>query len=350
MPPPEEPPGAVRGAGRSDAIDILKALAIVLMLVQHTVPGHDLAAVGRNTWIRVCVPIFFVIMGMNLIGSWERSRRAGTAEFLMRRLDRIVGPFLVVLALAYVIAAVRGDLDPSASWAVGALPISAPGNYFVTAFVGIVLLFPALAWAFRRSPFWTLVGCILVDVAVEVVLLHTGSVADRLRAGGAPYYFPAFPLRYLGAVALGMWVAVDGRRVARRNLPIGALAAPSFAFLLALDLGADPLSWFPDSYEKAMSVFGAPWAALLVLVGLRVLPRDVGSSLPGRALVTVGRVSWHVYLVQLVWLGAVVDNHRSLAAAPLNIAVCILLGWLLFLVVPDTRLASRRTRDAPASA
>ena len=78
MPPPEEPPGAFR-AGRSDAIDILKALAIVLMLVQHTVPGHELAAVGRNTWIRVCVPIFFVIMGMNLMGSWDRRRGAGSS-------------------------------------------------------------------------------------------------------------------------------------------------------------------------------------------------------------------------------------------------------------------------------
>jgi len=209
MPPPEADPGALRRADRSDAIDILKALAIVLMLVQHTVPGHDLAAVGRNSWIRVCVPVFFVIMGLNLMGSWERSRRAGSSagwvDFLVRRLDRIVAPYLVVLVIAYVIAAARGDLDPAAAWAVGALPISAPGNYFVTAFVGLVLIFPALAWAFRRSPVWTVVGCIAVDVAVEVILLHHGSVADRLRSGDAPYYFPAFPLRYLGAVALGMW-------------------------------------------------------------------------------------------------------------------------------------------------
>jgi len=48
MPPPEGPPGAAQRPGRSDAIDILKALAIVLMLVQHTVPGHDLAALSHD--------------------------------------------------------------------------------------------------------------------------------------------------------------------------------------------------------------------------------------------------------------------------------------------------------------
>src|SRR4051794_24507919 len=318
------------------------------MLLQHTVPGHELAAVGRNAWIRPAVPVFFVVMGMNLMGSWERSRRQGEspriAEFWTKRLYRILAPFVVVLALAYLIAAARDDLHPTIAWAEGALPFAAPGNYFVTAFVGIVLLFPALAWAFRRSPGWTVVGCIAVDVAVEVLLLHTGSVTERLRAGSAPYYFPAFPLRYLGAMALGMWISVDSRVLARRNLPILALALASLAFLLALDLGADPLSWFPDSFEKAMSVFGAGWAALLVMLGLRFFPRDVGANPVGRVLVAVGQASWHIYLVQLIWIGAVLDNDRSLSAAPLNIAACLVLGWLFYRVFPATRLPSRLVR------
>lgn len=340
---------AATTAGRSDAIDILKALAILGVLVQHTVPGDQLADVGRNVWIRPAVPIFFVLVGLNFMGAVDRSRSSGTwdgaAAFLRRRLNRIVGPLLVVALAAYAIAAVRGSLDPTPALAVGALPIDGPGNYFVTALVGIVLIFPALAWAFRRRPALTLVGCIVLNVIVEVVMLRGLDIASDLRAGDEPYAYPAFPLRYVGAVAMGMWISRGAELTARRNLPLVALAVPSVGFLVALDLGEDPLGWFPDSFEKAMSVFAAPWALLLVLVALRLLPRSVGPGVPGRALVALGRMSWHVYLVQLVWLGVVVDNQRSLGLAPLNIAACLLLGWLLFRAVPDTHIGSWRRRD-----
>jgi peptidoglycan/LPS O-acetylase OafA/YrhL len=331
--------GAPPRGDRSDAIDILKALAIVAVLVQHTVPGHALADVGRNLWIRPAVPIFFILLGVNLAGSLLRhggpETRASLVDYYRRRLDRILVPVLVAAAFCYVIAAARGDLHPVASWGIGGFPTDPPGNYFVPAFIGMVLLFPALLWAYRRAPVATVVGAIAVDLAVETALVKGTHVGARLAAGDAPFWFPSFPLRYLGATAVGVWIASDRGLLSRRNLWLVALAIPSAVFLWALDAGHAPISWYPNSYEKAMSVLAVPWAAVLVMAAMALLP-STATGRVGRSLVGIGRASFHVYLAQLVWIGAVTGNHRGTEPALVNIPVSVLLGLVFYRLVPGS--------------
>ena len=47
--------------------------------------------------------------------------------------------------------------------------------------------------------------------------------------GGYPYAYDACILRYFAAIAVGMWLAIDDERVARRRLVVVALAVPSVA-------------------------------------------------------------------------------------------------------------------------
>jgi len=332
------------GSGRrSDALDILKGLAIVAVIAQHTVPGEQLRELGRNLWIRPAVPIFFIVVGLNLGRALQRRPRSWRAEVeaVAERLDRIVAPLLVAAAALYLAALVGGRFELRPSYLIGALPLEPPGNYFATALVGVVLLSPLLVWAFRRNAVLALIGCVAVNIATELILLRGLGVADRLAAGTAPYWFPAFPLRYLAAVGVGIWLSGHARLTDRRAWPLLALALPSAWLLYAMDAGGEPAAWFPDSFAKAMSFLAVPWSVLLVLVGLSVLP-DRARRRPGRLLAAAGRASLQIYVVQMAWLAIWADGGKDTATAPLHLAASLLLGWGLYRLLPGGVFRARR--------
>ncbi len=79
------------------------------------------------------------------------------------------------------------------------------------------------------------------------------------------------------------------------------------------------------------------YAALLVLLGIKYLPRT-GANLFVRALARTGRLSYHIFLVQIVYFAllaptlVVTIRHRVHGHAPMaielimNVAVCVALG------------------------
>jgi peptidoglycan/LPS O-acetylase OafA/YrhL len=311
----------------SAAIDLLKAFAILAVLWQHTVPNDTTDDVLGNLWIRAAVPIFVVLLGLNLMRAVRRRGpvaldRAGLRAYLRRRAARLVPPLLLVLIAAYVAGAVTRDFDASPALLFGGLPVDAPGNYFIPALIGLVLLFPFLAAAFRRRPVATVLACFAVNAAFELVLLgvvgkDSGAIDSILYSGN--------PLRGLGAFALGMWLAADPRPRAARNRWLLAAAAASGAYLVAEQAAPGSFTFFPNNFIEVTNLLAAPWAAALVMAGLTLLPRQV-TNLPGRALALVGAASYHVFLVQMLVIGVVVTG---LAGFALSIVLGVAFFWLL---------------------
>src|SRR3954447_24348532 len=83
------------------AIDLLKGYAILGVLWQHAVPASITNALGGNLWVRPAVPIFFILLGLNLATSLtKRGRpaldRVTLTDYARRRVARVALPFLVV--------------------------------------------------------------------------------------------------------------------------------------------------------------------------------------------------------------------------------------------------------------
>lgn len=86
--------------------DIMKAVAIVLVVMVHCLPAvlgsdletsHHLLTQCVNVCISVCVPLFIIVSGALLLGRQE------TISYVLRhRLRRILVPFLVWSAIVYV--------------------------------------------------------------------------------------------------------------------------------------------------------------------------------------------------------------------------------------------------------
>jgi peptidoglycan/LPS O-acetylase OafA/YrhL len=342
----EVTPAPERRAGNA-AIDLLKGYAILAVLWQHAVPASITNALGGNLWVRPAVPIFFILLGLNLATSLtKRGRpaldRVTLTDYARRRVARVALPFLVVLAIGYVIAAAEGTLRAAPSLVIGGMPVNAPGNYFVTALIAFLIAMPFLVWAYARRPLATVVACIAVDVAFEAIVY----IANRhgiTALGPANYVYQSNPLRWLAPVALGIWASTDPRLTAPRNRWLLLLAIPSALYLILLQADPGRFPFVPVGFLGMTNVLAAPWAFLIVITGLRVLPAAVPRNPLGRGLAAAGRASYHVYLVQMLWMGVVAVHLWSglgtgarAAVAPLDFAACLVLGWLYFRVLPGS--------------
>jgi len=336
----ERPADPMSGGGaaprHADAIDVLKALAIVAVLWQHSFEAELTDDLFGNLWVRPAVPIFFVLVGLNLAGSL---RRRGVAldgrslrTYFVRRLDRIAVPFVLVLAGGYAIAIADGTFRLSPGLAFGGMPVNAPGTYFIPALIGLVLLFPFIFWAYERRPLLTAVACLAVNASFELLIIGVLPTEKVLTDWSLLY--TGSPLRYLGLVILGVWIASNPRLGAPRNRPILVLAVLSAAYLVAEQLDPASFTALPDGFPRVTNLAAAPWACLLVMLALRFLPSRASELRVGRAVVEVGRASFHIYLVQMLWTGNVVVAPPP-AAAPLSMLACIALGYAYYRAVPS---------------
>ena len=132
--------------------------------------------------------------------------------------------------------------------------------------------------------------------------------------GGYPYAYDACILRYFAAIAVGMWLAIDDERSARRRLVVVALAVPSVAYIAVA--GTDPaaLPVFVHGFTLATNFAAVPWAATMLLAALHLWP---ARGVPGTGwLERLGVASYEVFLVQTVWLGVLPSAVRSPSSSP----------------------------------
>jgi hypothetical protein len=154
--------------------------------------------------------------------------------------------------------------------------------------------------------------------------------------GGYPYAYDACILRYFAAIAVGMWLAIDDERAARRRLVVVALAVPSLGYIALA--GTDPaaLPFFVHGFTLATNFAAVPWAATMLLAALHLWPaRGVRGT---GWLERLGVASYEVFLVQFVWLGVLLARGQ----VPFLVAAVAsgLLGWALHRLLTVTEVGS----------
>jgi peptidoglycan/LPS O-acetylase OafA/YrhL len=316
-------------------IDLLKGLAVLSVIALHGLTAEELHDAWSPFHFGQAVPVFLVVMGMNGASSFRDRRAAAPRELLSPsyfagRFDRLVMPFAVVWLASLAVGAVHGGLHFGPLLAVGVTPLSGPGNYFVTIAFEFVLVFPLLFWAFVRAPLATVLGCFALDAAFELA-------APSLFSGAFPYGYDAAIPRYLGQIAIGLWIADHPAPGARANRWIVWLAPLSVAYLVLQRFEPDAFSWLRDDFGTTTNFLAAPFAGALVLAGLRFLPRRAARA-PVAVVAALGRASWHVFLVQMVWFAAVGD--RGLDVLPLHVLGSCAIGYTLFHAMSRSRLAA----------
>lgn len=301
--------------------DVLKGLAILAVLVIHALPPHVRIASYAALHYWQAVPIFFIVFGFNASRSFirrppESLRAAYSRTYLVGRLQRLGIPIVATAIASLALGAALHRLSFGPLTLLGVLPMSGPGNYFITLIVLFTLAAPTLLWIVSARPLLALAGAAAVELAFELVAPHIGFSRSE---GGAGYLYTACPLRYLTPVVAGMVLARRPGLLERSGWSwLAALAGG--AYLVAFTRGAHT-PFLPQSGPA--NVITAGWAVALVVVALRLLPNR-----PLGPVALLGRASFHIFLVQILFFAISPDwSIRNLALALL---VCSPVGAAFF--------------------
>jgi peptidoglycan/LPS O-acetylase OafA/YrhL len=317
----------------TEAIDGLRGLAILLVLVYHSwlfswltpslqifgtaLPVDVLARTGY-----LGVELFFMISGFVLFfphaeQALAGGRAPGLREFAYRRFIKIVPSYLLVLAAA---AAVSRPLFPSPGALVATLAnhLAFVQNFFVDALgpnisvlwslaieVQFYLLFPLLAWAFSRRPVVVALGLIGVALAyrygVARCCLQIEPVTRQL-----PAFLDVFACGMAAAYAV-VWGRTRGASL-QRYAWLFTLGAFAFAAaLFALACGANGVTYVNGGRERWLlgdrTLFALAGAGLAVCSCFAV--RWWRALLANPVLVFLSIVSYNLYLwhtLVLIWM------------------------------------------------
>lgn len=314
-------------------------------MVQHAFSPQFLHDSWDILWAGQAVPIFFILMGLNATRSMDKGGADSLSElytrrYLTSRLQRLVVPLLVTWVVALIVAAIVGEVHIGPLVLVGVLPLSsAPGNYFVTIVLEFAVLFPAVYWCWRRAPLATTVVLILADIGFELIAPHVHALTPAGTANG--YLYEAGIFKYLAAIAAGMWLT----RVTITPLlfrALSVLAVGSFAYLVVLHQSPTHFGWLIPSFSRSTNFLSVFYAIWLTYAGLRWLTPRAWHGAYG-VLERLGQASYHIFLLQIVWFGAI--TNRSGVVAILGIVVCCLLGHAFFVAMEGRRPPAARGRS-----
>lgn len=291
------------GGGRLASLDILRAVAVVLVLFRH---HYFVGPLARGGWIGV--DLFFVLSGFLIAGllvsELDGTGRIQVGRFLLRRGFKIYPSFYVFLLVSLVFY--RGG------WAA-----SLTEAFFVQNYSGLTgariwyhtwslaveehfyILLPLVLLAAQRARLLTsrgLVGlsalvavaCLLLRAcnlaANPVVKFATHYEATHLRIDGLFFGVLLGILHFRHAPAMAAWV-----RRARFILALVSAALISPPFLVPLE-------------SPWMSVVGVTglyigWGSVLLLFLYVVpMPEWVERTTYGREVLRIGRDSYNIYL------------------------------------------------------
>jgi len=317
-------------------IDILKAFAIITVVLLHTFLEGFFLRFGSPYYLWHAIPIFIVIAGFT--GAYAYKRYGSTTLkqcydplLIIGRFKRLLIPFflcwIIEIIIVYNISTDRLDL-------VSVIPNFMTGGfgygaYFIPVILQSILIVPLLYLLALRNPErMVIIALILTIVFDAIVFLIGGNIQTSL------IYF-----RYLFAGALGVWVVTSEKR---NNiwLIIGGIISLIYITLCCY---TPIFSVFPD-YNGYGGILQAPafvWTVILVLFGLAYLPGNAGSGYY-QYLGEIGKASWHIFLVQMLYFLAPAAYIYVFLLNPLsagkvilhfglgaicNIAICVSLGY-----------------------
>src|SRR5687767_11439455 len=176
---------AATPASRDRFVDLLRALSIAVVVF-----GHWLAAVvywdGKTvtgvsaldeipwawmlTWVLQVMPLFFFVGGFsNAVSIRAAAKREGTySQFLRSRIERIMRPTLVFVGAWVVIAAIA-DIAFGSTAVRAATPHIAKPLWFLSVYVLVIALSPAMLKLHERWRLKVPVAMALAACVVDVV-------------------------------------------------------------------------------------------------------------------------------------------------------------------------------------
>jgi hypothetical protein len=366
-------PVAPAAAGRDVALDLVRGLAVVVLVVNHV---HLDSALERVTEpflsaAEALICVSGVVVGMVFGRRWLVHGARATAAMLLRRSFELYRASVCVVALVGLLTLVPGletgaltvaprtsgpdlyDFDGPLRLALAIVTLEAgPWQFNVLGFfIAALALAPVVLWALARG-WWPAV----LVASWAAFAVGRATLADVLpMQSEGPFPLLIWQVLFVHGVVLGWHRATVARAVRRvRGLVAGAIVGVALvaAGLRLHELGLDPLGldallgfgpqdwrrWDAEHFDKptldaARMISMAAFTAAAYLVFRRFAP--AARRVAGPLLLPLGRASFYVFIVH-VFVCLAVASVPALAGDGLGLAgntavqlACLALLWAM---------------------
>lgn len=311
---------------RNHMADIVKGICSIFVVTTHFAwSDAERRFFLFPFWIDMAVPAFMIISGYANAVSFEKKRtdslrKAYAPQNIADKFIRYTRPFAAVYCLEALLMIAKYGAGLESGWLTGWISGGfGPGSYYFPILVQLIFLFPLIYFLIRRYGHFGLLLCGVMNGCYEVWQYGLNMKES---------WYRLLVFRYLLLIAFGCYLYLGGKK---RNpvIAFGGCAGCIFIILVKY-AGYSPeilRYWSGTSFLAAMYI--------MPLMG-KLLVSPVCASLRCGSLERLGRASYHIFLVQMMYycfLSEPIYRIIKIRAAALVVDVCLCLfgGYLFYL-------------------
>ena len=336
-------------SARNQIIDIIKGLAIICVILQHTLSARCLTSIYRIFYLEQAVPIFMLISGYVFTLSYKNKeivelKNLYNLNILKGRIKRLYAPFLAIYfieILVYYIF-VSKNLDASFIFRNLILGGFGPGSYYPVIMFQFLFIIPIIYVISSKKVNYSLPIFFAFGVLFEIFTHLSGMTEGiyRLLIG-----------RYIFAIALGNYLALNQNKINKILLYAGSILSILYMYA-SVYLNYHIFGhtyWLP---EQAPAYF---YAAFLFIVGMDFLPKKTGFLFT--TIAEFGKASWHIFLIQMLYFWAIRPGvlspslglqQDSIYAIMIDIITCVTIGYIFYTIEKSTynqKILTKQSQD-----
>lgn len=313
-------------------IDAMKGVCTVWVIMMHAIPtGEDAYKfLLMPFYAQLTIPFFMTISGFTYTLSYEKSKKWYSFSGLWRKGKRFLLPYVPALLLEVLIL---GWPENTLTWLLSG-GYKMPGSYYVILMLQLLLLFPVIYWCYKWLERCSWLTGLAIVFAFQCVYEAFTYFIDLKVEIYRLLIFRYVIFLYMGVVLYQNYKNKnDNCRSLMKAMPIGFIYIFSVGYL---NWQPSVLFRYPTWYRSAAPVcfWVVPILAVIfangnsILEGVEKYPflRRISNVVQ-----LLGKASYHVYIVQMLWFGIVVSgintsSWRQLVFCMASLVVCLLLG------------------------
>lgn len=326
------------------AIDYLKGIAVILVILTHALSKNQRQKVGGPFWISMAVPMFMIISGFTNTLSADKNNINSLNQYfqkekLVPRLTRIFQPYLIIILFELAIGLLQKILLQTGPFIDFMLQDyifyilkggTTPGSYYVLILIQFIFLYPFVLFAYRKSPRNSVVLFFTIHFFFDLI-------ANYLPISGPIYRILIF--RYLAFIIMGIALYYSYptlKKIWKELAVVSWFYIGMYAYV-----GYVPKVFSKWTNTALPTVF---WALALVILGMKYLEIE-NNHVFWYWFSRIGQASYHIFLVQKFLFGFGLNQllRRMNLAIGLQVMIAIILCCFLGIVLSD--LLVRKMQD-----
>ncbi len=305
---------------RIDFLDYLKAVCVIMVIITHY-DWTDKTSPFFTMLINMAVPVFMIVSGYNFAMSNRKNAEGKLKKMygwdvLKPKLIRFLVPFFAICIIEIILLYIEDrSIHPLRIFLLGAY---GPGSYYVPVMLQLLVIFPVIYVLVAKNAKLGIAAAgaanLLFEIAVKVFEM------DK-------YYYRLSIGRYLILIAFGCYLYLHPEhRLKKYQMLLMFLVG--FAYIVAVfDFNKDFVIF---DYWKTTAMPVAFYIFPIVVLLFRKFYHARIPGVFGSLLVWIGKASYHIFLVQMVYyhfeLGGRIMSADWYVAVPFNILVTVPVG------------------------